>query len=254
MKTVVLILVMKFHNFRMEEVRAYMDMVMDITSQIPGGELGETRDEFKKAHDAYSNVLKQVMGSVYTKAVADKDDYRDKIAVGFNTVIKSNSYHFDPSVAEASRQLQVVINASKGFTTAPYSQQTAIIKDLIENLRSDRYNRLVDEAGVKEWVDELENANNDFEATYLNRGQEDGAYHIETGTSMEARKTVIAEYNDFIATLNAMLRLQSTPALENAARSLNEITRQYQNTIAQREGVNAAKKKEEEGEISQLDD
>jgi len=247
MKTVVLFLVLKFHNFRMEEVRAYMDLVMDITSQIPVNQLGETRDDFKEAQDVYSGVLKQVMGSVYTKGVADADDYRDKIGTGLTTVVKGYSYHFDQTVAEAARQLQIVFNATKNFTKLPYSQQTATIKELVENLRSDRYNHLLDDAGIRGWVDELENANNNFEAAYLNRGQEDGVYHVETGTSAEARKNVIAEYNEFIATLNAMLRIKPTQELERAALSLNEITRQYQNTIAQREGVNAAKKKEDEG-------
>ena len=254
MKTIILILKLSFRNFRMEEVRAYMDMVKEITTHIQADQLGETRYEFEKAQNTYTEVIKQVTGSVYTKEVLIADDYRDKIGAGLTTAVRANLNHFDASVAEASRQVQIVLNASKGFNSMPYAQQTATVRDLIENLNSSRYTHMVDEAGVRMWVDELSRANNNFEALYVNRGMEEGTYHIEAGASMVARKNVIEAYNDFIATLNAVLRIKPTKDLENAALSLNEIIRQYQNTIAQRQGIAKAKKEKKAEEEAMKND
>ena len=248
MKTVTLILIMRFRSFRMEEVRAYMDLVKEITDKIPKSILGNARDDFDVAYKEYIEVLKQVAGSAYTQKLVEKDNYRDKITVGFTTTVEANTHHFDPVIAEASRQLKIILKSAKGLISMPQSQQTASTKDLVENLKSPRFNHLLDEAGVRNWVNEMEAANLDFETTFLERGEDQGEYHIETGSSLEIRKKVIAEYVDFIETLNAIMRVlgAGTEAIDAAALSLNEITRQYKNTIAQRQGISAAKKDKED--------
>ena len=246
MKAAVTILMLRFGRLRMEEVRGYIEAVVQITNQLPPEQTGESGQGLILSLEAYTEILKQVPASIFTEEVAKADAYRDTIGTGLVKAVDTATYSPDPLVAEAAKKVQIVLKTAKNFTRLPYAQQTATIRDLIENLTSSRYLNFVTTAKVEQWVSALEQANNAFDTVYIDRELVEAEYRLPVGASMEARKNVIAEYNEFMSDLNAMLRLQPTSELESVARSLNELTRRHQHLIAQRLGRKAAKKDTEE--------
>ena len=243
MKAVIEIMYLSFHNFRVEEARGFFDQVISTTNRIPTEQRGTTRADFEAAYNYLTEVLKRVMASAYTKRVTIADERRDNCVFGLFSSIEANMRHFDANIAESARQIQLVLNGYKNLAKMPYSQETGAINDLLESLLSPKYEPVLGQAGsgVIEWAYMLQEANSEFSAIFSERVDDKASTHQETGTSAEAMKKAKEEYYEYIATLNALLRIQPTPELIAAAERLNEIIRYHHDTISIRKGRAKAK-------------
>lgn len=166
-------------------------------------------------------VFKQAQSSSLTPEIVALDERRDKAIVGLRTMTQGFSYHFDPNIAEAATLLNGNI-ASHGnnISRMGYQEKTAILDSIMEDWKSKAaLPTAVNTLGIANWLQELEESNQQFATMYLERVGESA--QSPTITVSDLRNQTTEAYRTLVSHIHAHATLSST---ETHASILNEIS------------------------------
>ncbi|MDR2009000.1 MAG: DUF6261 family protein [Bacteroidales bacterium] len=203
---------------------------MSITEQYP---------KFLSLYGDADNTLEQIRKSQYTAEIARADVERDTTFSGFRDIVKGMQSHFDPAKRKAAANLMIVFSQYGNISKKSYSEETASIHNFLQEMRN-KFASDIETLGLQEWVDMLDQNNQEFSSLMLQRNEETSQ---KTSLRMKDLRTEIENcYVEMIKCMEAVTILQSDHTLTEIINKLNANLTRYSNTLAQRQGKAAAQK------------
>jgi len=205
-------------------------------SQLKVEALFEAYMTFYKRADA---ALKKILKSELTKEIQKADKRRDNAFLGLLKKHRICLKHFQPEVQQAAEKLSIPLNTYGNLARKSLNKQSSAVYNLMQELRG-AYAEALFTAGLQEWADELETANNDFMDLY--RKRQDETSQKPNLKLFQERKNMDKAYRQLIQHLNAHLLLEGAPLYVDFINSLNTLTNKYKTLMAQRAGKAKAKR------------
>jgi len=154
--------------------------------------------------------LKKIRKSHLTEQIQNADKVRDEVFMGMIEQNRSLQKHFDSAKREAANRLQIVFNTYGNVATKSLNEETSAIYNLLQDLRSAKYQADTATAGLTDWASELETRNKNFEALVRERDSE-----TESKTDInlrEARLKLDSTYNEIAERVDAYALVGTNPA------------------------------------------
>jgi len=184
---------------------------------------------------ALDAALKRIVKSPRTEEIHKADKERDdayRALTGFNKVMLLSE---TPAVRAAAARVQIVVDTYKSVLGMNYEEETGTVYNLVQDLKSGKYEEDVTLAGLTPYVTKLEQRNNDFKNILNTRDEETAA---ATGTSHIAVKDARASIDKIYARIRNRVNSYvdedaPVPALDAFVAQLNVISKRF-NTLAAR--------------------
>jgi short-subunit dehydrogenase involved in D-alanine esterification of teichoic acids len=227
------------HNLRNEEWFNFFTEFKTIIEKFSPEKLKilKTFAVFSSLYILVDGIIEKIRKNRMTAQISELDKQRDTTFRGLVRTIDSYTYHFDMTKQAAAKNLDPVLSHYGNLADKPYNEETAGIYNFLQELRTN----YVDEITVLEiapWLDELEQKNNEFEKTILDRNQ-DEANKSELKL-LDVRRDVDKAYTDIIERIEALLLLEEDEnqksLYETFLKELNTNIKRYTDIIAQRKG------------------
>ena len=182
--------------------------------------------------------LKKITKSAITADIQEADRRRDQLFRGMVDTGNAALNHFRTEVQDAARRLKIVFDTYGNLAKKPLNEQTSAVYNLLQDLNG-AYAADAATAGIKEWADELQAANEAFDRLIKDRYEESA---LKTDLVLkQVRQQVDGQYRLIIERINALVTIEGAEAYTEFIRYLNTIIARYTTTVAQRAGK--AKKK-----------
>ena len=181
--------------------------------------------------------------SGYTEQMGEADRARDTVFSGLVDTVNAACKHFDADIVAAGNRLKIVFDTYGNLAAKPHDEQTSGVYNLIQDLEG-RYADDIQRIGADGWVAELKARNIAYNELVRSRDAESA--QKPEGKMRNIRMEIDRAYRDITTAIESLAKLTDDPAEIETYRSfvgaLNPVIERYRNRIAQREGVNAAKK------------
>lgn len=177
--------------------------------------------------------LEKIRTSVLTIPIAEADGLRDAVFRGLILMIEGYEHSPLPAEAEAARRVRIVTDHYGNVTRHNYNEETALITNLVQELRERCANELV-LLNLTARVNDLEQKNQQFDILMNQRYDEHAL--IDADTLREVRRSMDAYYQQIIACLEVGSMLPGGEAFDEVIRLINARSEYYRDTIAQRKG------------------
>ena len=186
------------------------------------------------------NLLLIIEKSHFTAKITEVDTLRDTNYNSLKAIVKVYTNHFDPAKKEAAYKLSIVFDRYGDVAREGYSEETGSLTNILQELRNN-YSYEINLLSLNEWLVEIENNNDTFQALMASR---DADKAIKPKDNMvDLRKLIYENYIDMIDRLSAIILINGMdPPYTSFVDLLNVCITRHNNTIAIREGSNAAKK------------
>ena len=186
-------------------------------------------------------ILKIVKNS-FTDERSDADRLRDQTFRGLVDTVSAGQNHFDAEVKEAARKLKIVLDAFGNVAKLPLNEETSAIYNLVQELTEKHANN-VDKLGIMPWINKLQADNKAYE-TLVKGGYAEEASKTEL-KAKETRSEIDKVVRQIIERIEALIVVEGESNYAEFVRLLNIQFDRYANTLAQRQGAAAAKKKDD---------
>ena len=160
--------------------------------------------------------------SPLTEKLAEADRRIDRDVTAIREAIRSAMHHFNASIAEAAKQLNVRLKDFGNIREKPYEEESAAVQVLVSDLQT-KFASQVSTVGLGPWVSELNDAEAAFTALYLQRNAELAALPQEN--MAQVRKDIEDVYEKMITTVQNSLNTTGEATSGQFARELNEAIR-----------------------------
>ena len=201
--------------------------------------------------DFYLVSLQNRKSSANTNTIKmdEEDAERDRLLSVMFYMVSNRLKASKAAVKAAAQQLDVVLRPYKGAQGAADDAETSLIKGLILDLRKEENKAAVTTLGLDATVDELEKANNNFDAAKNKRTSERA--QTDGDNLKDARSKTDTVYQNMCTLISAAALMAATPEdLEFVVSVINEMNRVIANHKTSYTQSQAQKKsnKPEEGE------
>ena len=173
-------------------------------------------------------LFKVSQSSEITQEILNLDIRRDRAVSGLRQVVEGYRNYFLPATADAARLLSENIQLYGGdIERQNYRAQTATLNGIISDWETKA--PLTDAMtllNLKDWKNELKDANALFNEKYLERTQEYGAANEETISTEKAATNAL--YYTLRDNITARATIANTAALTTTINQLNALIAQYE--------------------------
>ena len=175
------------------------------------------------------NLFKKALANDRTKVILALDERRDDAINGISFFLQGYAYHFDADKKKNAQLLLANMNIyGSGIARQNYQSETATINNMLTDWgeKTDLIDA-VTSFSLNTWVNELSDANTQFNTEYLSRTQEYGDANPETIKSK--REEVNVAYYALRDRIDALHTLVETPPspYTTVINQLNALTEQY---------------------------
>lgn len=183
------------------------------------------------------NLFKKALASDQTKVIMALDERRDDAINGISFFLQGYAYHFDKTIKQNAQLLlaNMAIYGS-GIARQNYQSETATINNMLNDWKNKTdLQDAVNAFDLNAWVDELSDANTQFNTEYLSRTQEYGDANPDTIKS-KREETNDAYYalRDRIDALHTLVETPPSPYV-TVINQLNALTEQYNVLLVNRQ-------------------
>ena len=186
--------------------------------------------------------LKKIMKSAITADIQAADQRRDQLFGGMVDANRAALRHFRPEVQEAARRVKIVLYTYGNLARKPLNEQTSGVYNLLQDLNG-KYAADAITAGLKEWMDELQAANEAFDRLMKDRYEESA---LKTDLVLkQVRQQADEHYRIIIERINALVTVEGAEGYAEFIRYHNTIITKYATTVAQRAGKAASRRRVE---------
>ena len=123
---------------------------------------------FAKEDESYL----QSLGYADTKEIEAKDTVRDQRFRYLTLSVQTKSLSTTEAEVVAAEKVAFAMKPYTGAASKPFSENTAMVEDLVKKLQTTEYTSYVQTLGLTEAVAALKTANDDFVAVYSRRADE----------------------------------------------------------------------------------
>lgn len=184
-------------------------------------------------------LFKKALANDLTKVILALDERRDNAILGITSFLQGYSYHYEADKKENAQKLlaKMAIYGSS-IARQNYMAETATINNLIRDFEDQpELATAVTAFSLQPWIDELADANTQFNTEYLARTQEYGDANPDTIKS-KREETNVTYYalRDRIDALHTLVETPPSP-YNTVINQLNALTDQYNVLLLHRQEV-----------------
>lgn len=201
----------------MKNVQSFLAKQSDLT------ELGlsEVKTEFDTAFSALENALHIVKKNEQTDVILELDKQRDSLLTSFIMHCKIFQNHPENQKKEAARRAVIQIEAyGKSPERRAYRDETAIIRNLIQDFSKPQADQDITLIGAKEWLAHLKPINEKFDTLHSNRTLEESEKEI--GKTKDARNEMQHKFDRLCKAIEAMAFVKGEANYLPLANAINE--------------------------------
>lgn len=213
------------------------DIFTEFRVLLPEGELF---DEFGANLSVEDEVFKKIIKSAQTENIGLADKQRDATFSGLSATVKAAVKHYDEQISRAAKRLKIVFDAFGNLVRKPMNEATSGVYNLLQELNGN-FASDVAALGLQAWVQRLEADNETF--TELSRLRNSEMAEISTLSLKDCRSETDRLYYEIVRLINALVIIHGEELYYEMLRKFNVVVEKYMNTIAQRRGRSAAKRK-----------
>jgi hypothetical protein len=206
------------------------------------------------------DIYKRSAKAVETKYINEIHQQRGAVFMLVRRSIEAALYNFDDKKKEAAVKLTEVNDNYKSAANAAMTESSALLHNMIEDLRKPRYVDAVAALGLTEAVEKLEELNEKFKDVYAERTQSLEASG-EQGTMAEIRPVVDRSFklftdavNSFYATANMSGKSDADNPYSSIITFINGFIEQYERIYSRRSPGFATGKKDDKPGIPGMPD
>ena len=178
------------------------------------------------------SVLDLVKKNSYTERVYAADEARDKPIRGFFKLVKGLLHHFNPAVAQAAYNINLINEKFSDVTYLTNEKQTSAEESYIAALKGAMAD--ITTLNLTDWLTEIETTESAFVELVKSRNNEDD---LKPAINMKAaRVETDAAYNAIVDRINAFITIEGNAKNAGFVTKLNNRINQYSTAIAQRKG------------------
>lgn len=178
------------------------------------------------------SVLDLVKKNSYTERVNVADEARDKPIRGFFKLVKGLQHHFNPAVAQAAYNINLINEKFSDVTYLTNEKQTPAEESYIVALKGAMAD--ITTLNLTDWLTEIEATESAFVQLVKSRNNEDD---LKPAINMKAaRVETDAAYNAIVDRINAFITIEGDAKYAGFVTKLNNRIDQYSTAIAQRKG------------------
>ncbi len=183
--------------------------------------LTKAAKQFNEQFSELEKGLVQTRKTGVTQSIVESDHVRDNLFVGFYSVLKGMTHHPDKSVAQKAEAVMIVVQKyDKNIAYLPQRDETAVLSNLVDDLKSDEYKEQVNTLHLTPWVVAIEEANNEFEKLYTERTEKGAEFVV--GLAKEQREKVQDAFTYLCQTINAYALIEGEDNYKALANKINE--------------------------------
>ena len=196
-------------------------------------------DSYIPCYNAEDEALIKIVKNTFTDERSDADRGRDHTFRGTADTVNAGLNHFDPEVQEAARKLKIVFDRFGNVAALPLNEETSAIYNLYQEV-IDKHFSDAEKLGLVPWLNKLNVDNQAYEAL-VTGGYEEEAAKSEL-KAKESRAETDKAVRQIIERVEALIVIEGETNYAEFVRRLNLQFDRYANTLAQRQGIAAAKK------------
>ena len=185
--------------------------------------LAQEAGDFKTMFEIFDKALKQAQKSGYTDRIIAADDYRDNITLGFIGTLSNLTRFPDAEISESAKKLLMVFEkyGAGAITRLPQREETAILTNVLSELKSADNAAALQKSGLTIWMDKLAESNLAFDSLYAHRTEKDSEYI--TGLTNNERENTQAAFEKLVQAIEANAYLKGEAAYKALADKINTI-------------------------------
>ena len=225
----------------------FKDALGKMTQATATGQIAPQWAKYQELYAIEDEGLKKIRKSHLTEQIQNADKARDEIFLGMVEQNRSLLKHFDSAKREAANRLQIVFNTYGNVATKSLNEETSAIYNLLQDLRSAKYQADTATAGLTEWATELQTRNTAFDTLVKQRDTETAD---KTDINLKEARAKLDEVYDTITELaEAYILLQTAEeaTLTPLVTAFNPVIDRYIRLLNGRKGRGG---KGEEGETA----
>jgi hypothetical protein len=208
----------QFHDTFVGLVNKFNSSILDIKPQF---------DAYLLLLATEKSALDVVRKSALTEAIDEQDTMRDSIFRGFDNAVRSALNHFDPSKREAAKTIRVALDKYGNIAAKPLDQETAVLRDMIAQLRTPACAPAVEQLMLSEWLERLEAENEHFDWLMMQCCEETAA---QSHVNMRAARTAVDhDLREILDRLEALALVSPNDIHEPFFNELNAVMEHYRN-------------------------
>lgn len=226
-------------NLRNAEYLQYMkDFAGIINLNNPAAlQIATKLNAFNTKTTELEDLFKRALASDRTKGILALDERRDDALNGIFYFLQGYTYHFEEEKRNNAQLLMAHMAIyGSGISRQNYQAETATIDNILRDFDTETdLKDAVTAFDLQSWLDELTDANTQFNSEYLSRTQEYGDANPDTIKSK--REEVNVAYYALRDRIDALHTLVETPTspYSTVINQLNALTDQYNTLLVNRQ-------------------
>lgn len=161
---------------------------------------------FRGAFEKENNIYKRYVKQNYTRLVRKAHADRKRSYVGLKLLVEAALYNSSPMVQPAAEELMTVLKNHPGIYRAPMSEASAMILNLVQDIKRTKYASSVALVGVADAIGRLNQDNENFMTLFFDRAYSKEEAKLE-GRLREVRRLVDCGFARLVNMINALCQI-----------------------------------------------
>ena len=226
-----------------QHVQFATDVLAAVTEEVAMAQgFASQRSAFATATTAEQDCFKVSRKYVDTTEVASRDSVRDNVALFYRGIARVNAeYGLTAETRKAGQLVFDLFNNAGDVVRMDYASETATLTDLVGKMRETMYAEALTAIGIESAPDDIEEANDAFNAIYLQRSaaERDRAFAADMKT---LRPATDEAFDSLAYAINALFAVNEMvtndegkrTALTKVIDDVNAIVVRFRKTIGQK--------------------
>lgn len=226
-----------------QHVQFATDVLAAVTEEVATAQgFASQRATFATATTAEQDCFKVSRKYVDTTEVASRDSVRDNVALFYRGIARVNAeYGLTAETRKAGQLVFDLFNNAGDVVRMDYASETATLTDLVGKMRETMYAEALTAIGIESAPDDIEEANDAFNAIYLQRSaaERDRAFAADMKT---LRPATDEAFDSLAYAINALFAVNEMvtndegkrTALTKVIDDVNAIVVRFRKTIGQK--------------------
>ena len=226
-----------------QHVQFATDVLAAVTEEVATAQgFASQRSAFATATTAEQDCFKVSRKYVDTTEVASRDSVRDNVALFYRGIARVNAeYGLTAETRKAGQLVFDLFNNAGDVVRMDYASETATLTDLVGKMRETMYAEALTAIGIESAPDDIEEANDAFNAIYLQRSaaERDRAFAADMKT---LRPATDEAFDTLAYAINALFAVNEMVTNDEGKRTtltkviddVNAIVVRFRKTIGQK--------------------
>lgn len=192
-----------------EHYQFHSDVLSIVTVEVATAQkIDGLRSEYAALFDKENTAFIQNRAYESTKEVEAKDRVRDDLFLYIKQTVDSNLYCPVATKKAAAEKLAYVMKPYRSANSKAFAENTAQVTNLVADFQSEANAGYVELLGLTEAVEQLQTANNEFNAVYMGRSGEK-LVRASTENMKSIRPKVDTAFRSLSSAINALYQVNS---------------------------------------------